>query len=140
MLRFLHAFTRLITQSVERGERTVLDYLPTQVFSEFLRDYVFKEGAIDGVRYPSAIANDGPASAANVVLFADSNAVFDALPEHDDEGPGFANLADHRLRPWLRLRGVTQFPDEPLPTVQAEVPRMTAGDLGPLFAEVQHPC
>ncbi len=65
-LTFLRQFTQVIMQPVEREERTVLDYLPTQVFSEFLRDREVDGGSIDGVRYPSAVAKLG--RAANVVL------------------------------------------------------------------------
>jgi hypothetical protein len=135
-LRFLHRFTWLIRQPVERRERTVLDYLPTQVFSEFLRDHVFEDGTMDGVRYPSAIANAGSASPANanVVLFADTTAVFDAAPQPDDgDGLGFA--AGRGSKPWLRLRSVVQFPEEPLPKVQASAPGPSQGTLGPLFAQ-----
>jgi len=39
--------------------------LPSQVVTEFLRDYDFAGGKIDGIRYPSAVAKKG----VNVVLF-----------------------------------------------------------------------
>jgi hypothetical protein len=65
-MRFLHAFSRIIIAPVEHEERTVLDYIPTQVFTEFLRDFKLEGGRIHGIRYGSATGVAG----ANVVLFA----------------------------------------------------------------------
>lgn len=65
-LRFLHQFVHAITQPVAGDAVVKLDYIPTQVLTEFLRDFPFKAGTIDGVRYPSATGITG----ANIVLFA----------------------------------------------------------------------
>jgi len=65
-LQFLHKFARRIVEPVARERRTVLDYIPTQVFTEFLRDATFEGRRINGVRYRSATRIAG----ANVVLFA----------------------------------------------------------------------
>jgi hypothetical protein len=46
--KFLHAFAKLIFGPVASDDRTHIDYIPTQVFTEFLR------GPIDGLRYRSA--------------------------------------------------------------------------------------
>jgi hypothetical protein len=56
----------MISQSVAGDDRTHVEYVPTQVFTEFLRDYLFDGTAIDGIRYRSATGLVG----ANVVLFA----------------------------------------------------------------------
>lgn len=93
-LDFLRAFAELIIQPVERADRTQIDYIPTQVFTEFLRDYPFEEGAIDGVRYRSATGEPG----CNVVLFADQDDVVDGSPD-----PKFG-AAPKR---WLRLVDVS---------------------------------
>jgi hypothetical protein len=88
-LSFLREFSSLISEPVERDDRTHVDYIPTQVYTEFLRDFRFDGGAIDGIRYKSATDLTG----ANVVLFATSENVRDktALPD---------------LTQWLRLVSV----------------------------------
>lgn len=73
--RFLHAFADLICQPVDGDDRTHIDYIPTQVFTEFLRDFPFADGPIDGLRYRSATGTSG----ANVVLFATQANVCDRL-------------------------------------------------------------
>ncbi|WP_334000280.1 RES family NAD+ phosphorylase [Sphingomonas aurantiaca] len=65
-LSFLHAFARRISLPVPRNDRTNVNYLPTQVFTEFLRDADFDGRRVDGIRYPSATGEGG----SNVVLFA----------------------------------------------------------------------
>lgn len=94
VLRFLRDFAELIIQPVERDNRVNVDYIPTQVFTEFLRDFDFEGGKIDGLRYRSATGERGT----NYVLFADQSAVADAvIPESWET-----------LDPWLRLAGVSQ--------------------------------
>ena len=53
-LRFLRHFARDITQPVARDQRTHIDYLPSQVVTEYLRDYNFKFGKLSGIAYASA--------------------------------------------------------------------------------------
>ena len=65
-LAFLHSFAAEVAKPIPRDERVNVDYLPTQVFTEFLRDAPFRLGPVDGIRYPSATGERG----ANVVLFA----------------------------------------------------------------------
>lgn len=93
-LAFLHQFSDLILQPVAGDDRTHVEYIPTQVFTEFLRDFRFSGGRIDGVRYRSATGLRGT----NVVLFAAPEDVVDAT-----EPPPFGEL-----RPWLRLIKVLQ--------------------------------
>lgn len=80
-LSFLHEFSSLISEPVERDDRTHVDYIPTQVFTEFLRDHKFDGGRIDGIRYNSATEHSG----ANLVLFATDENVYDrnAAPSPD---------------------------------------------------------
>jgi hypothetical protein len=88
-LSFLREFSQLISEPVDRDDRTHVDYIPTQVFTEFLRDFAFNQGVIDGVRYNSATG----LPKANVVLFATSENVQDKhAPAEPDE--------------WLRLVSV----------------------------------
>jgi len=111
-LRFLHQFTRLITKPVERKDRTVLEYIPTQVFSEFLRDFKFSAGKLDGVRYPSALT-PGDAGT-NVGMFAkvgDANVVLFATDADVVDGNPAEEWSESR-EPWLRLSQVSQHPED----------------------------
>lgn len=61
MLRFLHGFAWDIMQPVERDELQHIDYLPSQVITEFVRDYRFgcRNGHdgwhVDGIAYESTV-------------------------------------------------------------------------------------
>jgi hypothetical protein len=89
-LAFLHEFARMIIQPVARDDRVHIEYLPTQVFTEYLRDFQFDAGRIDGLRYRSATGKKG----SNVVLFAG--------PE-DVEGAVTPQHAWMASEPWLKL-------------------------------------
>lgn len=67
-LRFLHEFTGAIMQPVNRDDRAHVDYIPSQVVTEFFRDFGFAGGKIDGIRFPSTADPRGR----NVVLFLES--------------------------------------------------------------------
>lgn len=95
-LSFLHEFTGEIVKPVPRDERTHIDYLPTQVFTEYLRDARFGGKRIDGIRYPSATGEAG----ANVVLFATQ----DDFVGVTEKNPNFPFL---RSKSWLELKGVS---------------------------------
>ncbi|OVE86820.1 hypothetical protein B7W89_24725 [Agrobacterium tumefaciens] len=94
-LSFLHQFSNKIIQPVARNDRVNIDYIPTQVFTEFLRDHAFRGGPIDGVRYRSALTLPG----ANVVLFAGPEDVEGATTR-----PWY-----RRDDPWLRLVSVSHL-------------------------------
>lgn len=89
-LSFLQQFAEIIIQPVERNDRTQIDYIPTQVFTEFLRDYSFEGGPIDGIQYRSATGEPG----CNVVLFATPANV---------EGANSATEPWLQEEEWLRL-------------------------------------
>lgn len=95
-LDFLREFAVEISLPVPRDERVHVDYLPTQIFTEFLRDARFGGLPVDGIRYPSAT----PTRGANVVLFATQADVVGAVEA--DPWPW------DPPRPWLRLAKVTQ--------------------------------
>ena len=94
VLRFLSDFAELIIQPVDRNDRINVDYIPTQVFTEFIRDFHFKAGKIDGLRYRSATGENGT----NYVLFAGQKDVVGAAPPE----PFFPTT------PWLELADVKQ--------------------------------
>ena len=90
-LRFLHHISREISRRVERDDRVHIEYVPTQVVTEFIRAKVMLgRNRVDGIRYNSS-ANEGHAS---YVLFADQSNV---------EGTDAMVLEPDR---WLRLVNV----------------------------------
>lgn len=64
-LSFLHDFASDIMKPVVRNNQVHIDYLPSQVVTEFIRDYAFSGGAIEGVAYGSTAHRRGW----NVALF-----------------------------------------------------------------------
>ena len=108
--RFLHQFAQLVSEPVDRDDRTELDYIPTQVFTEFLRDYPFPGGAIDGVRYRSALVPTAGVEfdlfhqlGANVVLFATQDDLVRDVPMP-------MHPARRTRAGWLRLERVWHYP------------------------------
>jgi hypothetical protein len=96
---FLRQFAKLISAAVTRDEGAHIEYVPTQVFTEYLRDYPFFDGhPLDGIRYRSATGTAGT----NVVLFATQNDVVDAGVDLDVGDP------DEQHARWLRLERVEQ--------------------------------
>lgn len=67
MIRFLNHFAYDVTIPVERDQRVHVDYLPSQVITEYFRDFDFEEGKIDGIAYESSVNRSGW----NVALFAE---------------------------------------------------------------------
>lgn len=92
-LAFLRSFAREIAKPVPRDDRVHVEYVPTQVFTEFLRDARIASHRLDGVRYPSAIGEAG----ANVVLFATGRDIVGVVD-------GQRRLGERE--PWLELKGV----------------------------------
>ena len=84
-LIFLHHIADQISRSITRDDRIHVEYVPTQVVTEFLRARVGWQGnAIDGVKYESA-AHPGHAS---YVLFANrEHVVIDPTDSESEETP-----------------------------------------------------
>ena len=98
-LRFLHAFQAEITKPVARDRVTHIEYVPTQIVSEYFRHHGSGEVPLDGVRNPSAITDIGR----NVVLFVTQEQVEGAMQDvHgsllDDAGPTKYVMALKRSR------------------------------------------
>lgn len=72
-LRFLHSFADAIMQPVARDDRVHVDYIPSQVVTEYLREHTFSGGPVDGVLYPSTVDVRGR----NIVLFIDGVQQYD---------------------------------------------------------------
>ena len=100
-LTFLHHVAEQMSQRVAPDDRVHVDYVPTQVVTEFLRSRVrWQGGRIDGIKYNSS-AHPGHASYA---LFAtQGHIVADSLDRQSEETP------------WLKLVDVghrsVEFPD-----------------------------
>jgi len=66
-VHFLHAFVESLAAKVEPGEREHIDYVPTQVVTEWFRTvFRYRDSPIDGIYYPSSQKRDGR----SLVLFA----------------------------------------------------------------------
>ena len=89
----LHAFAREITRPVDRTERIHIDYIPSQVVTEFIRGQKFTGGKLDGIRYSSALDVSGR----NIVLFATQGDLMEA------DGSPICNRGWPKPAPWLRL-------------------------------------
>lgn len=83
-LRFLNQFKTDIMQPIDRDDRVHTEYVPSQIVTEFLRDYEFRSGKLAGIMYGS-VASPGKN---NVVLFLDT-----LTPE----GVGFHSPPPHPL-------------------------------------------
>ena len=84
-LIFLHHVADQISRSIAHDDRIHVEYVPTQVVTEFLRARVrWRRSAIDGVKYESA-AHPGHAS---YVLFANrDHVVIDPADSESEETP-----------------------------------------------------
>ena len=102
-LIFLHHVAEQMSQPVARDERVHVDYVPTQVVTEFLRARVRWQGnRTDGIRYSSSV-HPGHASYA---LFATQDHIVGGSSDSQSEEA-----------PWLELVGVchssVDFPVQP---------------------------
>ena len=75
---FLHSFRREITKPIKRDDRIHIDYVPSQVFTEYLR-YIYrgiKRERIDGIIYRSSLRG---VTGSNIVLFFNQRTSVDVL-------------------------------------------------------------
>jgi RES domain-containing protein len=75
-LRFFRSFAADIMTPVARDQRVHIDYLPSQVITEFVRDFSFDAGKVEGVAYGSTVHPKGW----NVALFTSPVELGLALP------------------------------------------------------------
>lgn len=69
---FLHSFVKSLAEKVEEANREHVEYVPTQVVTEYFRTaFRHDDAPIDGICYPSAQR----AKANSLVLFADQDSV-----------------------------------------------------------------
>lgn len=115
VLQFLHHVSWEISQPIARDGREHIEYVPSQVVTEFIRSTNTDDGRIDGIRYPSAV-HPGSAS---YVLFADQ----DNVTVTNDKRPAFRG--DDR---WLGLvaRSEHQVSEEDIGRWRAELPSLSS--------------
>ena len=89
-IAFLHEFTAAVSAPIEADGREHVEYVPTQVMTEFFRYEFLTDGrSLAGIRYRSAKAADG------ICL------VFFAGHEPEDE---YLGAEDRRFSQWMELR------------------------------------
>ena len=93
-VRFLKAFRDEVSKPIEPDDRVHVEYVPTQVLTEYLR-YCFRSGKvkIHGIIYPSSLSTGGE----NIIIFCDENL------GADPRDPG-------RQKPWLKFLDVMAPP------------------------------
>ena len=89
-IQFLTHISEEISKPIIEDGRQLIEYVPTQVVTEFIRSRQFDGEAIDGIKYDSA-KNPGHSS---YVLFATQD---DVVKHKDNKKP----------EPWLELKSVT---------------------------------
>ena len=76
-LIFLHRLAHDISRPIARDDRIHINYVPTQVVTEYVRSARFSNGRLHGIRYRSSRRDGG----VSVVLFADKTNVVGACTE-----------------------------------------------------------
>lgn len=93
VLIFLHEIAREISKRIDRDDRVHVEYVPTQVVTEYFRTVELEDGGrLDGVRYSSSRHLDH----ASLVLFADQRNLI--VP--NDQAPHGFYFSDDR---WISL-------------------------------------
>jgi hypothetical protein len=105
-LTFLYGIGREISRPIARDDRVHIEYVPTQVVTEYVRTAVTVDGrTVDGIRYRSSRR----AVQTAIVLFADDNNI---VLEKEEQSAFYHSAKDR----WLRLQ-------------RAEVYQVTASDI-----------
>jgi hypothetical protein len=112
-LSFLHSFVKSLAAKVEPGDREHIDYVPTQVVTEWFRTVFHVDGAgVEGIFYPST-QNPGGSS---VVLFANRYDVALSASEIKEAAPSGGmeewSLKSRHEKAWLKLVGSQVIGDE----------------------------
>lgn len=93
VLSFLHHVTSAMSQPIARDDRVHINYVPTQIVTEYLRSRVLYEAVrVEGIRFPSAVDQNK----ASYVIFASQDNV---SPVEDQPRYTFQSGTDR----WLEL-------------------------------------
>lgn len=94
-LNFLRHVSREISKPIARDDRVHIEYVPTQIVTEYVRTIVrIEEASVDGIRYRSS----RPSGGTSLVLFADQ----ENLVLEEGEQKSFYHLGDR----WIELIGI----------------------------------
>ena len=97
LTKFLTYFAKDLSKPIDRNDRLHIEYIPTQVITEYFRTWKSRgSAAIDGIRYRSA-RHSGKCS---LVLFATQNDLVDGWKKSLG-----TSSADYN--PWIKLAGFT---------------------------------
>jgi len=104
VLSFLNSFVASVSAKVEAGDREHVDYVPTQIVTEWFRTiFTHERNPIDGICYPSAQNRGGR----SYVLFADSEQIILEAAEiaaKGGTGPlGHWLIREQQKSAWLHL-------------------------------------
>lgn len=92
-IKFLIEFIRDFTKPIERGSKGNVEYVPTQVVTEYLRSVFSMDGKnIDGILYPSS-RNDEE----SIVIFADSSNCADDGSEDENTILILKNITEYKI-------------------------------------------
>lgn len=96
-IKFLRAFVADISKPIEKDGREHIEYVPTQVFTEYIRHiYEGDEGnKLEGIVYSSARCKNGVAC----VLFLQNKHCCDALLGDDSDASKYLFLVEHERKP-----------------------------------------
>ena len=83
-IRFLRAFRDEVSKPVVRDNRIHIEYVPTQVITEYFRHLFRADDPVDGIIYPTSLTDAGE----NAVLFCDAS---------------MGANEDKKIAAWLRL-------------------------------------
>lgn len=98
--RFMRDFVDDFQRPIARDDRAHIEYVPTQVVTEYFRTVVHVEGKrLDGILYSSTKQSRGVA----VVLFADTFDVKEDGPEDDFKKVRLAFEREDHEQPWLEM-------------------------------------
>ena len=94
-LIFLHHVAEQISRSIARDDRVHVEYVPTQVVTEFVRTRVrWRRANIDGIKYTSSVLPER----ACYVLFANQEHIVVDAPEDRPEEQPWLELSDVKHR------------------------------------------
>ena len=123
-LGFLNHVAEEVSKPIQRDERAHIDYIPTQVVTEFVRNKLTRGGSpIDGIKYRSAVHN----GRACYVIFADQANLSPA-----PEGPWVSDVDR-----WLELARVYErrVTEEDIERWKKEIPERYRRDYHRLLYE-----
>ncbi len=92
-LQFINGFSKEISKPIKRDNIVHIEYIPTQVVTEFIKTTKFRNKNIHGIKFKSANGGGN-----NLVFFAGQNDLVNGL-----ETKSKYKLVNRQQKPWIRL-------------------------------------